>query len=170
MKTEFAKKSYTGLPQWAQGVIAVALVGGAAYLVYKLVKAPAKLKEGQGARQEDRGWNQEFDKLNSNPATKATLSKVQMSSIANALQTAMDGYGTDYDAILRAFANVKNQADYAGVNAAFGVRIIKAGTGTGFFTTTPAMNLQAALTDELDTKQLNALNLMLAKKGVKTTS
>lgn len=127
METKAATKTFTGLPSWAQGVIAVALVGGVAYLAYKLMKAPAKIKEGQGARQEDRGWNQEFDKLNSNPATKATLSKAQMSGIANSLFTAMDGYGTDFPAIVGAFTQIKNDADFAGVNAAYGIREVSSG-------------------------------------------
>ena len=37
--TSFAKQSFQGLPQWAKGIIAIAVVGGVAYLGYKLYDA-----------------------------------------------------------------------------------------------------------------------------------
>lgn len=165
MKTDFAKQSFTGLPPWAKGVIAIGLLAGTAYIVRKLMKAPGEIKAGQGNRQEDKSWNQQFDKLNTNPATKATIDKAQMTSYANSLFTAMDGYGTDESGIMRIIDSLKNDADFAGVSAAYGVREVSSGAWN------PEPNykgtLSGALASELSASWVSALNATLAKKGIK---
>ena len=36
VNTKFAQKSFLSLPPWAKGVVAIAVVGGIGYAVYKL--------------------------------------------------------------------------------------------------------------------------------------
>ena len=38
INTKFAQKSFTGLPNWAKGIIAVTLVSVTVYALYKLKK------------------------------------------------------------------------------------------------------------------------------------
>lgn len=166
-KTKFAQDSFTGLPSWAKGVIAVGVVGGLGYLVFKLMKAPGKFKDDQSNRQEEKNWNQELDRLNSNPNTKATLSKAEMLSIANKLYAAMDGYGTDENGIIAAFKQIKNNADYAGVQAAFGIKDINNGTGTQWFVDPYRGNLTGALTSELSQYWKDLINASLTRKKIK---
>lgn len=161
VNTKFAKESYTGLPGWAKGVIAVAVVGGIGYLVWKLIKAPGTLRDGMGNRQEDRAWTNEAESLGQN----ATLSKAQLLSIANKLFAAMDGYGTDEAAIYEAFRQLKNDADFAGLQAAYGIRTISSGSWS--VASDFDGNLTAALTDELDSTERQKVNYILSTKKIK---
>ena len=48
MKTQFIKSNISGLPQWAKGIIAIAVVGGVAivsYMVYKKIKKEKEDRE-----------------------------------------------------------------------------------------------------------------------------
>jgi hypothetical protein len=166
-KGDFAKQQFTTLPTWAKGVIAVAVIGGVAFATYKFYKLIKDTSGGKAAgdRQEDRGWNKEFDNLNSNPNTKATLTQAGMLAAANALHAAMDGYATDEDAIVSIFKNqVKNSADFAGVSAAYGIRELSSGTWN------PAPNfkgtLAGALSEELSQYWKDLINKDLASKKI----
>jgi len=163
---DFAKQQYTTLPPWAKGAIAVIVIGGialAGYKVYKMIKNVGSGKT-QGDRQEDRGWNQEFDNLNTNPSTKATLSKAQMLAFATTLFTAMDGYGTDEDTIVGVFKNVKNNADFAGISAAYGIRELS----SGYLNPEPNYKggLSGALASELSQTWKDIINKDLASKKI----
>ena len=164
---QFAQESFTGLPTWSKGVVAVAIVGGIGYLIYSLLKKAGDVKEDKSERFEDNEWNKEFDKLQSNQSTKATLTKAQMASIANKVFAAMDGYGTDEEAIVAAFRQLKNNADYAGVQAVYGIKSIHPGTGTGWFIDSFKGNMTAALTDELTQYWKDKINAILKSKKIK---
>jgi hypothetical protein len=145
-------KTFNELPNWAKGVIAIAGVGVGIYVglkVYKMIQLGMKDK---GNKKEDTAWNKEFDKLNSNPATKATLSKVQLSAMANQMQIAMDGVGTDEETIYRVLSQVKNNTDWVGLNAAYGIRDIKSGL---FWEATFRGTLTSALSNELSDSPIN---------------
>ena len=166
-KGDFAKQSFTGMPQWAKGVIGVGLLLGAGYLVYKIMKAPKKFKEGQGARDETKALNQELDKLNSNPATKQTLKKSEALDIANQMFTAMDGWGTNGGAIMTAFTRIKNDADWLAVKTAYDIREVSSGRGN------PEPNLNGTLVQAFaselgvnDIVWVNQINQLLAKRKI----
>lgn len=146
-KGEFAKQAYTGLPTWAKGVIAVGVLAGVGFIVYKLYKKSQEIKDTKDSKEEVKAVEQELSALNQNPSTKQTLSVSDAKSIANSIFTAMDGYGTDEVAILRQLVKLKNQADWLAVRAEWGVREISSGRGN------PEPNfkgtLEAALTSEL---------------------
>lgn len=162
---EFAQKSFTGLPTWAKGVIAVGVLAGVGYAVYYFTKQLGSVKEGKTEREEDRGWNSELDKLNSNDKTKVTLSKAELSSMANKIHAAMDGYGTDEEAIVKAFRSLKNNADFAGLQAAYGVQVISSGR----WNPEPNFkgNLIASLSTELSDYWVTKINAILKAKGIK---
>lgn len=162
MKKTFVSESFLGLPGWAKGLVAVAVVGGVGYIGFKIYKKLSNTDKGQ--KKEEKSWDKEAEALNKDPKTKATISTQQLQSYANVLQTAMNGMTTNVGAITSVFNALKNDADFAGLTAAFGVRTINSGvylvpdfTGT----------LAACLTDELSTSEKNDLNTILAKKGIK---
>ena len=166
----FLKKSYMNLPPATRGLVTLVGVGVGLYVVYKIYKSVSDSLSGvetveSSAGKEDRGWASEVDKLNQNPATKATISKAQAQSYAASLFAAMDGYGTDEDAIYSVFSNIKNDADYAMVFNAYGVREISSGAWN------PSPNfkgtLSGALTDEMDAEEKQKLNNILAAKKIK---
>lgn len=162
---EFAQKSFGQLPGWAKGLLAVGVLAGVGYAVYYFTKQLGSVKEGKTEREEDRGWNSELDKLNSNDKTKATLSKAELSSLANKIHTAMDGWGTDEEAIVKSFRRLKNNADFAGLQAAYGVQKVSSGR----FSTEPDFkgNLISALSSELSDYWITKINQILKAKGIK---
>lgn len=167
--TGFLKASYMNLPPATRGLLTVVGVGIGIYVLYKVYKSIANTAGGvvtpeKGGAQEDRGWNKDIDKLNSNPATRATITQAQASSFASSLFAAMDGYGTDEDRILNIFRQLKNDADYAYVQSAYGVREVSSGAWN------PEPNfkgtLSGALSSELDSDYVARINKILADKKI----
>ena len=151
------------LPIWAKGIIVL----GGAYGLYRLAKYSIS-KTGlnpdvRDVNQEVQGWNSQFQQ--DSKKAKPTLSLANMKSIANSFFTAMDGYQTDEAAIYNGFRQMKNDADYSGVNAAFGKRTISSGKWN------PAPNLSnasmiQALNDELDKDEKTIVNNILKSKKI----
>jgi hypothetical protein len=160
---QFAQQSFTGLPGWAKGVIAVGVVAGVGYVIYTLVKGAKNVKENKTERQEDRAWNDELKKYTDK--NKPTLSDATILSLANKIHAAMDGYGTDEEAIIKAFRQLKNSADFASLQAAYGIQEISSGTWN------PEANfkgnLTASLSTELSDYWISKINTILKAKGIK---
>jgi hypothetical protein len=116
-------------------------------------------------KQEEQGWNQTFQQ--DAASKKPTLTKTQMKQVANNLENMMDGYGTRDADIKRTFKNsIKNNADFAGVQAAFGIRTIEAGHGTGWISGHERGTLTQCL-QEADTATLTYINKLMAQRGIK---
>lgn len=156
-------KFISDMPGWAKGVIGVAIIGGAAlgaYMIYKKVK---NMKAERDSKKEVGDIDEDLNKLKK-AGKKLTLTASEISSIANNLFTAMDGYGTNYDMILKNLVRVNNQLDLLAVIKSYGVREISSGK------LNPEPNFKGTLgqsfAEELSSTQLNGLNMMLAKKGI----
>jgi len=165
----FIKKSYMNLPPATRGLITLVGVGVGLFVVYKIYKSVSGTLSGettqaQAGSREDRNWASEADKLNQNPATKASITNAQALSYANVLFACMDGYGTDEDQIYGVFKNIKNDADFAMIQNAYGVREISSGAWN------PEPNfkgtLSGALTNELSASEKDVLNNILAQKKI----
>lgn len=166
----FLKKSYMNLPPATRGLVTLVGLGVGIFVVYKIYQSVSGTLSGEvtqqqaGAR-EDKGWATEADTLNQNPATRSTISKAQAQSFAQSLFTAMDGYGTDEDAIIGVFKNLKNDADFAMVSNAYGIREVSSGAWN------PEPNykgsLSGALTSELSQSWKDEINKILAGKKIK---
>lgn len=167
-KSKFVSEGWAGLPSFAKGVILVGVGIGAYILVKKIIGKTQDIKKEQGKRQEDRSWNQAFDKLNSNPSTKATMTKEQMKAVANKIENTLDGYGTrDYD-LKQAFKNnIKNDADFAGLSAAFGIREIEPGYGIGWASPTFKGTLIECINDDASSSTIDEINEYLRKQKIK---
>lgn len=129
------------------GVIAgIGIVG---FLVWKGIKKHKDTKDGKKEVDEAK------DELNKLVVAgkKPTLAPTQITGIANTLFNAMDGPGTDEDAIIHEFAKINNDADMLSIIKAYGVR--------------DGLTLQTDLKDELNSEHITALNGMLARKGIK---
>jgi hypothetical protein len=165
----FLKKSYMNLPPATRGLVTLVGVGVGLYIVYKIYKSVSGTLSGettqaQASSREDRNWASEADKLNQNPATKASITNAQALSYAAVLFACMDGYGTDEEQIYGVFRNIKNDADFAMIQNAYGVREISSGSWN------PEPNfkgtLSGALTNELSASEKVALNNILAQKKI----
>lgn len=151
-------------PSIIKGV--VILIG--VVVVYKVAKnliEKTKLDPTtRDSSQEQEGWNQSFI-VDANVA-KPTLTNTQLKSFANTIFRAMDGYGTDEDAIVGVFKNIKNNADFSGLNTAWGKREISSGR----FNPAPNLTnatLAEAMTDELSRYWIDLINKDLSKKNIK---
>lgn len=158
-----AEKTFNNLPPLAKTVITIGVVAGigiAAYLVYKKIK---NIQATKDAKKEVGDVEDDLAKLKK-AGKKQTLSQSDIAGIANNLKTAMDGYGTDFDMILKNLVKVNNQVDLLAVIKSFGVRKISSGRYS------PAPDFEGtlgqALAEELSAKELGAINSMLAKKGI----
>ncbi len=155
---------FTGLPAWAKGAIAVGLLAGTAYVIYKVVLLPKKLKEGKGNRDQENNEAQEYVALQES-GKKPTLTKSQMESIANVIFNAVEGYGTDEDSIMRQIRKINNDMDFLGVSRAWGIRPVSSGR----FNPEPDFkgNLSGALQNDLSDYWIKLINEHLKKKGSK---
>lgn len=165
----FIKKSYMNLPPATRGLITVVGVGVGLYIVYKIYQSisgtlSGEVTQQQAGTREDKGWAAEADRLNQNPATRSTITKAQAQSYAQSIFTAMDGYGTDEEAILGVFKNIKNDADFAMISNAYGVREVSSGAWN------PEPNykgtMSGALTSELSQSWKDDINKVLAGKKI----
>jgi hypothetical protein len=168
-KGEFIKESFTGLPTWAKGVIAVGILAGVGFIAYKIYKAAKDSKDTKDSKEEVKEVAKELQALNQNANTKQTLSVSESKSIANSIFAAMDGYGTNETTILRELVKLKNQADWLSVRKEWDVREISSGN------LNPEPNfkgtLESALTSELgDTPEDKVIkgkvNQHFAKVGI----
>jgi hypothetical protein len=155
---------WTRMPLWAKGIIVV----GGVYVTYKVAKNlidKTRLDPNtRDNKQEEDGWNNQYSQ--DNASKPATLTKAEMKQIANAIEFALDGYGTRDAELIRLFKRMQNNADFSGVNVAFGVRTIEAGRGFGWL----AGHEKGTMTQvikEADDDTIIAINKHLKSKGIK---
>lgn len=155
--------TFYALPPWAKGAIAVGVVAGAFYALHKISTLPKNIKEGRGSREQANSEANEMIRLEQQ-GKKATLSKSQMKSIANVIFNAMDGWGTDEDAIMTQIRKIKNDLDYLGVSTAFDVREVSSGR----FNPEPNFKgtLSAALQNDLSDYWITKINAHFKKMGM----
>jgi hypothetical protein len=87
-------------------------------------------------------------------------------SLADTLFEAMNGYGTDEDAITEVFGSLRNQADFDALENAFGSRTISSGAGNVFQKNYKG-RLVGALKSELGSSEFSDLNNLLRSKKIK---
>lgn len=160
-KGNFAKESFQGLPQWAKGIIAIAVVGGIAYVGYKIYDAitsgaASQKKEGR----EEKNELKELIKSGNPPK----LSNSQIVSMANQLKTAFDGIGHNFPTIIKIIAQIPTYSDLLAVLTEFGVKKINSGI---YLVPDDELTLPQAIVKECNTYEIIEINKLLAKKGIK---
>ncbi len=83
---------------------------------------------------------------------KITLTQSQINTLASKIYTAMDGAGTDEEAIYDAFSTLSSYSDLQQLNKTFGVK--------------EHMTLREWLRDDLSTSDINHINEILASKNI----
>lgn len=150
----------SGLPPFAKNALAASAALALIYIGYKVLKAPATIVANRGNNEEKKDIQKELDRI----GKTATLSNSQASGIANALHTAMDGYGTDETGIQNQFKKIKNNADFLKVQSAYGTRTISSGAYN------PSPNYKGTLVgglgSELSAYWTAAINKALTASGV----
>lgn len=148
------------------------------FLIYRIVSKFGLFEKSQKeteTEQSEQGVSDETteqaikDVQTKNPRLKATLTGLQYVNIANDIYNAVSNgakiskLGTDESAIYRAFLKLNNDVDMITLQKVFGVRNIPSGS---YLVSDFKGNLPEVITNFLDAKEISALNMILAKKGM----
>jgi hypothetical protein len=143
------------------GLITASIVIAAAYLLYKIFNK-------KGASNPNSGGNSGVvvpkPVLGGTIGTAPTMTEAKFKEIANKIQLAFDGYGTDTTAINNQFALLKNNDDLMSLIAAYGIREISSGNYNPLPDFTG--NLPETIADELSQSEISELNSILVKTGI----
>lgn len=180
-----AYEVWTGLPTWAKGVIAVGGIAVTYFAVrgiWKRIKLNAELEKARKTQQE---FKNDLNNLARN-GIKPSYAKSQYNAWADSIQKQFSGCDWNNNAfdmsdplfgwagsfsgsgkvLVKILENLKNDADFAALNEAYGIRTYDQ-CGIWPFATDFTGNLFQAVIDELDNGEINAINKRLAKKGIK---
>lgn len=130
-------------------IMIIAAVVVAIIILILVMRRSAKLKDVKSS-------NEVIDKANKEIVTSdLTLTNVQLGTICQKLYDAMDGWGTDTDAIYSAFSAANTRSDILAIIATFGVR--------------DGETLAEWLYGDLSGSEIMHLNNVIASKGINYT-
>jgi hypothetical protein len=139
---------FKGLPKWSQGLIAVAVVGGVAFVGYKIYKQFQSAKDSKDSNKVTNDANQELNNLVKG-GQKLSFPLANYSSAANTIQKLLDGcdsFGSEVAVVYEVIKVVKKPIDWYQLIKAFGTREV-ADCGWG----KTKYDLTSLLKDQLDT-------------------
>lgn len=144
----------TGLPAWAKGIIAVGVVGGIGFAIYKLTQKGGALLKPDEAKKDVK----KLEEIGQQP----TYMDAQYVGFADAIYAARgcnNVFGTNEDAIYNVFRKMVNDLDVAKLIEKFGKRRLCFSFTEG--------NLGGFLNDDLDQDEIAIINNILKSKGIK---
>jgi hypothetical protein len=160
-KGDFAKQSYTGLPMWAKGVVAVAIIGGIGYLVYKLNKKIGDLKDSKDSKATVNDATKEYLDMK-NQGKKLSYPESNYSSAINTIVKLLnncDSFMSELQAVEEVIKIVKTPTDWTYLVSKFGNKDIDdCGWGKTNY------DLPTLLKDQLDTGGAYIINQVNYKK------
>ena len=145
-------------PKWAKGLVVAAVIGGVVYVIYKATKG--------------KGDSTSLPNVDGDiPALKkagqlASYSQGQYDMYANKLKQAFYSYGTDEAAVYAVFTAMNNDLDVANLIKAFGIWKVEGSVWRPLDTRGDG-DLSTWMSSELDSSEINYVNTILAKKGIK---
>ncbi len=142
------------------GIITASIIIAASYLLYKIFsqkKIGSTNTGGGGIVLPNPG-------LGGTIGAAPTLPEAKLKDIANKLYEAMDGYGTNNEAIKNQIALLKNNDDFMGLVAAYGIKELSSGK----YNPLPNFigNLPEAIANELSQSQISEINSILVKNSI----
>jgi hypothetical protein len=156
---DFAKKSFSELPQWAKGLISVAVVGGVGYLVYKLLQKAKESQSPEGIEAKEIENELRID------TSKQSYPLSQYSQMAQKIEAAGHDIGTDEESIYAVFRKIKSNKDFLLLKKAFGVRDYT-GDILPFMITRNRLDLQGWIVNELSSSEVKKVNAILKNNKV----
>lgn len=151
-KKGFVKEITTGLPPWAKGVLAIGIVGGIAYAIFRLTKKGSALNPSEATK--------DIKKLQEAGQVPSYMD-AQYKGFADAIYAARQCnniFGTNEDAIYSVFRSMKNDVDVAKLIEAFGNRRL-------CFSFTES-TLGGFLHDDLNEDEIKIINKILSDKKI----
>jgi hypothetical protein len=164
---------YNGLPQWAKGVVAVGGIGIAFYIGYTLIRRVRKNAEMKADMKESDTAIDDLKKLEQQ-GIRPTISNTQAESICTALTEAMNGCGTDEEAIYNQFKKLNNIADVQLLIAKWGIRYYRPCAATQPISYSRYLfndkafggNISALLNYDLSQSEIQKINKLLSDKRI----
>jgi hypothetical protein len=147
------KEVTTGLPPWAKGILAIGIVGGIGYAIYRFTKTGKKLLTVDDAKQDVKELEQ--------AGVKQSYMDAAYLGFADAIYAARSGnnvFGTVEDTIYNTFKKMNNDLDIAKLTKAFGSRRLSYSLQEG--------TLGGFINDEFDPEEIDTLNNILASKKI----
>jgi hypothetical protein len=168
VNTKFAKESFSGLPQWAKGVVAVAAVGGVIYLILKLQKAGSIIKSPEEKVDKEEAKQQQEELEREIKKKPLTYPLSQYKTFANVIEEACNEEGTDEEAIYTTFRKLKSNADYLALQKAWGnpTRFVTPDFYL-FYTTGKRFTIPQLLRNDMSDSEIRKVNQILANNNIK---
>ena len=144
----------TGLPAWAKGIIAVGVVGGIGFAIYKITQKGGALLKPDEAKKDIKTLEQK--------GQVATYMDAQYVGFADAIYAARgcnNMFGTNEDAMYNVFRKMVNDLDVAKLIEKFGERRLCFSFTNG--------TLGGFLHDDLNEDEIAIINNILKSKGIK---
>lgn len=148
---------FSDIPPTFKGIIILTILGGGTYVIYRMLKGRENLQQ---AKEEITEEQKELKQS----TIKPKITKSQAEQYANNIFAAMDGYGTDVDAIKDVFNRLQNNQDFLLLSISYGVRTVSSGR----FNLAPDFTgtMSATIIDECSDGERKELNDILASKGI----
>lgn len=120
-KNSFLSEQFSAQPGWAKGIEGVVIIGGIAFIAYKVYQ---NYKKTEQIKQENQSVDQAGDDLQqlARAGIYPTFTDTQFQTMSERLVGAMTGCGTDEQAIYDIFSQLVNDADYLKLVSVFGTR------------------------------------------------
>lgn len=165
--TKFAQQSFLGLPPWAKGVVAVAVVGGVGYLIYQLQKAGSLIKTPEEKTDKEEADQQEAELQKEVKKKPLTYPLSQYKTFANGIEEATNEEGTDEEAIYAIFRKLKSNADYLALQKAWGnpTRFVTPSWYI-FYTTGKKFTIPQLLRNDMSSSEIKKINTILMNNKI----
>lgn len=150
-------KGFDTLPPLAKNVLVIGGVAAAAYFLFiSPDKSQQQLVDAAGTGLNDLAQQ----------GITPTISNAVAESYASSLTAAFDGCGTDEDAILNVFSQLRNDADVYKLISVYGIRSYQGCFEGSIFTEDVTGNLPKALYSELSAGYIADINNILSSHGI----
>lgn len=159
---------FKGLPKWAQGVIAVAVVGGIGYISFQIYKKVKAADANKASKDEIKSAEDEIKQLSSK--IKPTMTQTQLNNAVNGIKNAFLNYDrftrTHVQPFYRELAKVGNDLDMLNLIKAYKIQTIDF-PALKFTANDFTGGLTESVKNFLTDSEIDAANGMLARKGIK---
>ncbi|WP_222166851.1 hypothetical protein [Edaphocola aurantiacus] len=163
MDKQALKNLFTGLPLWAKGILALVVVGVVVLIALKAKGILETITRKLTAKKAVTEVKNELKDLEAQ-GQKPTYTISQFKVMCDKLWQAMDGMGTDEDAIYDVFGMMKNDADVLMLISTYGTRDID--DADALWKNVKSLTLTQALASDMDRSEIGKINSILATKQI----
>ena len=171
------KKNYfENLPSWSRGIISIVGVGAVAYIGYQIYVTIKNKQDLARNLEAQKLADKELSDLKKSGIVP-TKSPAQFEVLSAKISEAVNGCGTDEDAIYQVFNSLNNRADLLSLISAFGIRYYRpcpasepiSYTRWMFNNNTFGGDLSTLLSYDLDSTEIAKINNILKAKNIDFT-